>query len=109
MLTQPAGFDSCLLPGKRNLVHGRLLMPDWTALGKVLIGIGLGVVVLGVLLLALDRVPGLGGAFSWLGKLPGDLSFKRDNVSFYFPITTGLVLSLVLSLLFYVLGWLFRR
>lgn len=109
MLTRPAGFVSCLLPGKRNLVHWKFLMPEWTALGKVLIGIGLGVVALGVLLLAVDRVPGLGGAFSWLGKLPGDLSFKRDNVSFYFPITTGLLLSLVLSLLFYVLGWLFRR
>jgi hypothetical protein len=109
MLTQPAGFVSCLLPGKRILVHRNVPMPDWTAFGKVLIGIGLGVVVLGVLLLALDRVPGLGGALSWFGKLPGDLSFKRDNFSFYFPITTGLLLSLVLSLLFYILGWLFRR
>ena len=84
-------------------------MPEWTGLGKVLIGIGLGAVVLGALLLAVDRVPGLGSAFSWLGKLPGDLSFRRDNVSFYFPITTSLLLSIVLSLLFYALGWLFRR
>ena len=84
-------------------------MPEWTALGKVLIGIGVGVVVIGVLLLVADRVAGLGSAFSWLGKLPGDLSIKRDNVSFYFPITTSLLLSVVLSLLFYVLGWLFRR
>lgn len=84
-------------------------MPEFTVLGKVLIGIGVGVVVLGVLLVAVDRVPGLGGAFSWLGKLPGDLSFKRDNVSFYVPITTSLVLSIVLTLLFYALGWLFRR
>ena len=56
-----------------------------------------------------DRIPGLGIAFSWLGKLPGDLSFKRDNVSFYFPIATSLVLSIILSLLFYILGWFFRR
>jgi hypothetical protein len=84
-------------------------MPEWTALGKVLIGIGAGIVLLGVLLFAADRVPGLGSALSWLGKLPGDLSFKRDNVSFYFPIATSLILSIVLSLLFYVLGWLFRR
>lgn len=84
-------------------------MPEWTALGKLLIGIGAVVVVLGVLLLAADRFPGLGSAFSWLGKLPGDLSFKRDNVSFYFPIATSLLLSVVLSLLFYLLAWLFRR
>ena len=84
-------------------------MPEWTALGKVLIGVGVGIVVLGVLLVAADRVSGLGSALSWLGKLPGDLSFKRDNVSFYFPIATSLILSIVLSLLFYVLGWLFRR
>lgn len=84
-------------------------MPEWTALGKLLIGIGAVVVVLGVLLLAADRFPGLGSAFSWLGKLPGDLFFKRDNVSFYFPIATSLLLSVVLSLLFYLLAWLFRR
>jgi hypothetical protein len=84
-------------------------MPEWTALGKLLIGIGAGIVLLGVLLLAADRVPGLGSMFSWLGKLPGDLSYKRDNVSFYFPIATSILLSIVLSLLFYIVGWFFRR
>ncbi|HVP13883.1 MAG TPA: DUF2905 domain-containing protein [Phycisphaerae bacterium] len=84
-------------------------MPEWTAIGKVLIGIGLAIAVIGGLLVAADRIPGLGGAVSWLGKLPGDLSYKRDNVSFYFPIATSIVLSIVLSLLFYILGWFFRR
>ncbi len=84
-------------------------MPEWTELGKRLIGIGVGIVLLGLLFLAVDRVPGLGGAFSWLGKLPGDLSFKRDNVSFYFPIGTSILLSVVLTLLFYLAGWFFRR
>jgi hypothetical protein len=84
-------------------------MPEWTALGKVLIGIGVGIAVFGMLLIVADRVPGLGSAFSWFGKLPGDLFLKRDNVSFYFPIATSVLLSIVLSLLFYVLGWLFRR
>lgn len=82
---------------------------EWTAIGKVLIGIGAVIVVIGILLVAADRIPGLGGAFSWLGKLPGDLSYKRDNVSFYFPIATSIVLSIVLSLVFYILGWFFRR
>jgi hypothetical protein len=84
-------------------------MPEWNTFGKILIGIGLGIVGLGVLLVALDRIPGLGNAFSWLGKLPGDLSIKRDNFSFYFPIATSIVLSILLSLLFYFVGWLFRR
>ncbi|HSF69652.1 MAG TPA: DUF2905 domain-containing protein [Nitrospira sp.] len=84
-------------------------MPEWATLGKVMIGIGLGIAGLGVFLIAADRMPGLGNALSWLGKLPGDLSFKRDNISFYFPITTSIVLSIILSLLFYILGWFFRR
>lgn len=83
-------------------------MPEWTMIGKILIAIGLVIVVLGGLLVAADRIPGL-NAFSWLGKLPGDVSFKRDNVSFYFPIGTSLLLSVLLSLLFLLLGWLFRR
>jgi len=84
-------------------------MPEWTSLGKVLIAIGSGIVVLGLLLVAADRFPGLAGLFSWFGKLPGDLSYKRENFGFYFPLATSLVLSILLSLLFYVLGWFFRR
>lgn len=84
-------------------------MPEWTTLGKLLIGIGFGIVVLGVLLIALDRIPGLGNSLSWFGKLPGDISIKRENVSFYFPIATSILFSILLSLLFYLIGWLFRR
>ena len=84
-------------------------MPEWTTLGKILIGVGFGIVALGVLLVALDRIPGFGNSLSWLGKLPGDISIKRENVSFYFPIATSIVLSVLLSLLFYILGWFFRR
>ncbi|MBX3326688.1 MAG: DUF2905 domain-containing protein [Nitrospira sp.] len=84
-------------------------MPEWTIIGKIFIGVGLGIVALGVLLIALDRIPGLGSSLSWLGKLPGDISIKRENISFYFPIATSIVLSILLSLLFYILGWLFRR
>lgn len=84
-------------------------MPEWATLGKILIGVGFGIVALGILLIALDRIPGFGNSLSWLGKLPGDISIKRENVSFYFPIATSIVLSILLSLLFYILGWLFRR
>ena len=78
-------------------------------MGKILIGIGLAIVALGVLLVVVDRIPGLSSTFSWFGRLPGDISIKRDNFSFYFPITTSIVLSVLLSLLFYLVGWLFRR
>lgn len=90
-------------------MSGEGLMPEWTSLGKVLIGIGAGIVVLGLLLLAGDRIPGVSSLFSWLGKLPGDVSYRRDNVNIYFPIATSLLLSILLSLLFYVLGWFLRR
>jgi hypothetical protein len=84
-------------------------MPEWNTLGKILIGIGLGIVALGIVLVVVDRISGLGNVFSWLGKLPGDISIKRDNFSFYFPIATSLVISVLFSLLFYLVGWLFRR
>ena len=84
-------------------------MPEWSTFGKILIGLGLGIVALGVLLLLVDRIPGFGSTFSWFGKLPGDISIKRDNFSFYFPIATSILLSVILSLLFYLVGWFFRR
>lgn len=84
-------------------------VPEWTAIGKVMIGIGLLIMGVGVLLVALDRVAGLGNLFGWLGKLPGDIAYKRDNFSFYFPLGTSLVVSVVLSLFFYVVGWFLRR
>jgi hypothetical protein len=84
-------------------------MPEWPVIGKLLIAIGSGIVVLGLVLLAVDRIPGLGSALSWFGKLPGDLSFKRENVTFYFPLATSILISILLSLLFFVLGWFLRR
>ncbi len=84
-------------------------MPEWATLGKILIGIGLGIVGLGLLFVAIDRMPGVGNALSWFGRLPGDISIKRDNFSFYVPVTTSIVLSVFLSLLFYLVGWFFRR
>jgi hypothetical protein len=84
-------------------------MPEWTMIGKLLIAAGVVVILLGAALIAADRMPGLGHAFSWIGKLPGDVSFKRDNVSVYVPLGTSLLISVVLSLLLWVLGWFFRR
>ena len=64
-------------------------------MGKLLIVAGLGIAALGVLML-------LGVPF---GRLPGDISLRRGNFTFYFPLATSLVLSILLTLIFA----LFRR
>jgi len=44
-----------------------------------------------------------------LGSLPGDIRIERDGYSFYFPITTGLIVSIVLSLLLTLIDWILRK
>ena len=67
-------------------------------IGKMLILTGLVLVVLGVLFL-------LAGKIGWIGRLPGDITIRRGNATFYFPLATSLLVSAILSLLF----WLFRK
>ena len=69
------------------------------SLGKILITVGLVFVVVGGLLLFSDRL-----SFLRIGRLPGDVIFRRGNFTFYFPIVTSIVLSLILTLLFWVFG-----
>ncbi len=78
-------------------------------IGRWLIIVGLALVVVGVLLILAEKWPGFGSLFGWIGKLPGDLSFKREQFSVYIPIATSLVLSILLSVVLFVLSWLFRR
>jgi hypothetical protein len=40
----------------------------------------------------------------WLGRLPGDIYIRRDNWSFYFPLTTSIIVSLILTLIFALFG-----
>ena len=67
--------------------------------GRILITIGIILVAAGVVLSLFPRFPG------WLGRLPGDITFKRGNFSFYFPLATCLLLSAILSFII----WLFRK
>ncbi len=69
-------------------------------LGRLLIGIGLFIVAAGVVVLLLGRV-GIP-----LGRLPGDFSWRGKHTAVYFPLGTCIVLSVVLSLVFYLLGHL---
>ncbi|TKS64498.1 MAG: hypothetical protein EWM73_00348 [Nitrospira sp.] len=85
------------------------LMIEWGSLGKVFIGVGLCVVVVGLLLLAADRVPGVANLLGWFGRLPGDISIRRDNFSVSFPLATSLLISVILSLVFYLITWIVRR
>ena len=67
-------------------------------LGRLLIGLGLILLVAGGVVLLLGRA-GLP-----LGRLPGDISYRGRNLSVYFPLGTSILLSIVLSLIFYLLS-----
>jgi len=67
--------------------------------GKILITIGIVFVALGVLLLLSDRL-----SFLRIGRLPGDIIYRRGNFTFYFPIVTSILISLLLTLLLWVFG-----
>ena len=69
-------------------------------LGKVLIAIGLVFVAAGIVVLFAERF-----TFFRIGRLPGDIVYRRGNFSFYFPWVTSIVISVLLTLLF----WLFGR
>jgi hypothetical protein len=66
-------------------------------IGKILVGFGLLIALVGVVLVFVGRVP-------WIGRLPGDIHIQRGNFTFYFPLATSLLLSLVLTLVLYVVG-----
>jgi hypothetical protein len=70
-------------------------------LGKLLLGFGALMVLLGLVLLVAGN---LSGKVPWLGRLPGDLHIERGNWTFYFPLATCLVISIVLTLLFSLFG-----
>lgn len=80
-------------------------VPELGGLGKSLILAGGLLVLAGIVLLLVGRGPGgpLSEWFGWFGKLPGDISIKRDGFSVYFPLATGILISVVLSLLVYFL------
>lgn len=67
-------------------------------LGKILIYTGLVIVVAGAILMLFNRIP-------FVGKLPGDISIKGKNFEVYFPIVTCIVISLILSLVFYLIRY----
>jgi Protein of unknown function (DUF2905) len=72
-------------------------------LGKILLGLGLVMVILGAVLLVASS---LSGKVPWIGRLPGDIYIERGNFRFYFPLATSILVSIVLTL---VLALFWRR
>ncbi len=66
-------------------------------IGRMLVVFGLLIALVGVALVLVGRVP-------WLGRLPGDVHIQRGNWTFYFPLATSLLLSVVLTLILWLLG-----
>lgn len=66
------------------------------AVGKILLIAGLVMAAVGALLVFSDRIP-------WLGRLPGDIFVRKGNFTFYFPLATSIIVSIVLSLIFMIL------
>ena len=67
-------------------------------IGKALIITGAVIALIGAALLLSGRIP-------WIGRLPGDILIEKKNFTFYFPLATGILISILLTLLF----WLFGR
>lgn len=66
-------------------------------LAKLIILIGSVLIVLGIVLLFVGKIP-------FLGRLPGDIIIKRDNFTFYFPIATSIIISIIMSIVIYLIG-----
>ena len=66
--------------------------------GKLLIGLGAVLIIVGIILILSPKIP-------YLGRLPGDIFIQRKNFTFYFPLATSLIISILISLLL----WFFSK
>ena len=65
-------------------------------IGRILIYLGLFLVIVGIAFTFIGKIP-------WLGHLPGDIIMERERFTFYFPLATCLIISVILSLVLYLL------
>ncbi len=75
------------------------MMGPLHGLGKLVILLGAVLIIVGAVFVLAEKIP-------WLGKLPGDIYIERRNFTFFFPLTTSILISVALSLVLY---WLSRR
>jgi len=71
-------------------------------LGKILLIVGAGIIVVALLMIFSHQIP-------FFGKLPGDIFVKKDNFSFYFPIVTFLIISVVLTIIINLVFYFLRK
>ena len=74
-------------------------MLDLSGIGRILLVIGLVIAGIGLALVFAGKIP-------WFGSLPGDFFWRGKNASFYFPLTTSILVSLILTL---ILWFIHRR
>jgi len=76
---------------------GVFIMGEFGSFGKVLMITGIILIIAGALFLFVNKIP-------FLGRLPGDIAVQKKNFSFYFPLTTCIIISIVLSIIMWLLG-----
>jgi membrane protein implicated in regulation of membrane protease activity len=72
-------------------------MMPFNELGKLLLGVGGILIIIGAAIVLVGKIP-------WLGRLPGDIYVERRNFTFFFPLTTSILISVILSLVLYLLS-----
>ncbi len=71
-------------------------MENISGLGKIIFIAGIIIAIIGLIIMFFNKIP-------FIGKMPGDIINKKENFTFYFPIVTSILLSIILSLIFYFL------
>lgn len=72
-------------------------------MAKILISIGVVLIILGSLYYL------FGNIFQWMGKLPGDIRIERENIRIYIPLMTGLVISILFTLIVWLIGFFTQK
>ena len=72
-------------------------MGELGVFGKILVVFGIIMIVVGGLFMFGSKIP-------FIGRLPGDITIQKKNLSFYFPITTSIIISIILSIIMWLLG-----
>ncbi len=66
-------------------------------LAKLIIFSGIVLVAIGLSIMFMPKIP-------FIGRLPGDIIIKKDNFTFYFPLASSIILSIILTIIFYLIG-----